>query len=316
MNPLGHKVTLPTPNSPSPEGMTNPCTMISGKYKVRILSCLSTNVADSDIESNEGYYGRGSILDNSSCHLAHNLVLKFELISFARQAKVEDPNRANFFGWHHTSRSATGYHPSIIAKESDEKQQSQLKLILSFKQYIVKGELESTLSALAFGLEHDIIDTSFLQFKGKYELVSSSILAATPLAVIHFILGGKNRILMPVQLLSHYLDKFYPSSGFLYIKIPFDVVSYKQIKNYTLNQVLSTVLKPYVRILKSAHIVFLVCGSVVVHKTPYTQLKESSAVSTPGKHKNDSVPIGTAKKPALRLHDVYPSLPKAPDLYN
>lgn len=34
-------------------------------------------------------------------------------------------------------------------------------------------------------------------------------------------------------------------------------------------------LKPYARILKSAHIVFLVCGSVVAHNAPYTQLKES-----------------------------------------
>ncbi|KAG2089641.1 hypothetical protein BD769DRAFT_1679873 [Suillus cothurnatus] len=146
----------------------------------------------------------------------------------------------------------------------------------------------------------------FLQLKGKYKLASSSILAATPLAIIHFILGGKDRIPTPIPLLSHYLDKFYPSSRFLYIEISFDIVSYQQIDNYTHDQVtivselthhlgstgcvfaflsnhseediqhvLSTVLKPYARILKSSHIVFLVCGSVVVHKTPYTQLKEA-----------------------------------------
>ncbi|KAG2087685.1 uncharacterized protein F5147DRAFT_781214 [Suillus discolor] len=185
-----------------------------------------------------------------------------------------------------------------------------------------------------FGFYHNILPEQggtpvlpgFLQLKGKYELASSSILAATPLAVVHFILGGKDRIPTPVPLLSHYLDKFYPSGGFLYIEILFDVASYQQIDNYTRDQVrtvseltshlgstgrifaflsnhseedsgwlfagkegqgegeyvamevqhvLSTVLKPYARILKSSHIVFLVCGSVVAHETPYTQLKEA-----------------------------------------
>ncbi|KAG1898922.1 uncharacterized protein F5891DRAFT_981575 [Suillus fuscotomentosus] len=185
-----------------------------------------------------------------------------------------------------------------------------------------------------FGFYHNILPEQggtpvlpgFLQLKGKYELASSSILAATPLAIVHFILGGKDRIPTPVPLLSHYLDKFYPSGGFLYIEILFDVASYQQIDNYTCNQVrtvseltshldstgcvfaflsnhseedsgwlfagkegqgegeyvamkvqhvLSTVLKPYARILKSSHIVFLVCGSVVAHETPYTQLKEA-----------------------------------------
>ncbi|KAG1892919.1 uncharacterized protein F5891DRAFT_986304 [Suillus fuscotomentosus] len=179
-----------------------------------------------------------------------------------------------------------------------------------------------------FGFYHNILPEQggtpvlpgFLQLKGKYELVSSSILAATPLAIVHFILGGKDRIPTPVPLLSHYLDKFYPSGGFLYIEILFDIASYQQIDNYTRDQVrtvseltgrvfaflsnnseedsgwlfagkegqgegeyvamevqhvLSTVLKPYARILKSSHIVFLVCGSVVVHETSYTQLKEA-----------------------------------------
>ncbi|KAG2047201.1 hypothetical protein BDR06DRAFT_1032530 [Suillus hirtellus] len=185
-----------------------------------------------------------------------------------------------------------------------------------------------------FGFYHNVLPEQggtpvlpgFLQLKGKYELASSSILAATPLAIIHFILGGKDRILTPVPLLSHYLDKFYPSGRFLYIEILFDIASYQQIDNYTRDQVrtvseltshlgstgcvfvflsnhseedsgwlfagkegqgegeyvvmevqhvLSTVLKPYARILKFSHIVFLVCGSVVAHKTPYTQLKEA-----------------------------------------
>jgi hypothetical protein len=77
----------------------------------------------------------------------------------------------------------------------------------------------------------------FLQLKGKYELASSSILAATPLAIVHFILGRKDRILTPIPLLSHYLNKFYPSGGFLYIEISFDIALYEQIDNYTHNQV-------------------------------------------------------------------------------
>ncbi|KAG1743600.1 uncharacterized protein EDB91DRAFT_1247101 [Suillus paluster] len=167
----------------------------------------------------------------------------------------------------------------------------------------------------------------FLQFNGKYELASNSILAATPLAIVHFALGAKYTISTPVPLLSHYLDKYYPNGGFLYVEISFDVATYTKIDKYTRDQVetvaklvrhlgstgrvfaflsnhseedsgwlyagkegrgegeyvamevqhvLSTVLKPYARILKSAHIVFLVCGSVVAYKTPYTQLKESS----------------------------------------
>ncbi|KAG1863116.1 hypothetical protein F4604DRAFT_1683705 [Suillus subluteus] len=166
----------------------------------------------------------------------------------------------------------------------------------------------------------------FLQFNGKYELASNSILAATPLAIVHFALGAKYTISTPVPLLSHYLDKYYPNGGFLYVEISFDVATYTKIDKYTCDQVetvaklvrhlgstgrvfaflsnhseedsgwlyagkegrgegeyvamevqhvLSTVLKPYARILKSAHIVFLVCGSVVAYKTPYTQLKES-----------------------------------------
>ncbi|KAG1740267.1 hypothetical protein EDB19DRAFT_1908441 [Suillus lakei] len=166
----------------------------------------------------------------------------------------------------------------------------------------------------------------FLQLNGKYELVSNSILAATPLTVVHFALGAKYAISTPVPLLSHYLDKYYPSGGFLYIEISFDITLYTKIDKYTCDQVetvaklvhhlgstgwvfaflsnhleedsgwlfagkegrgegeyiamevqhvLSTVLKPYARILKSAHIVFLVCGSVVAHKMPYIQLKQS-----------------------------------------
>ncbi|KAG1747473.1 hypothetical protein EDB19DRAFT_1826196 [Suillus lakei] len=185
-----------------------------------------------------------------------------------------------------------------------------------------------------FGFYHNILPEEggtpllpgFLQLNGKYELASNSILAAMPLAIVHFSLGAKYPISTPVPLLSHYLDKYYPSGGFLYVEISFDIASYTKINKYTRDQVetvaklvrhlgstgrvfaflsnhleedsgwlfagkegqgdgeyvamevqhvLSTVLKPYTRILKSAHIVFLVCGSVVAHETPYTQLKES-----------------------------------------
>ncbi|KAG1879765.1 hypothetical protein F4604DRAFT_1922977 [Suillus subluteus] len=166
-----------------------------------------------------------------------------------------------------------------------------------------------------FGFYHNILPEEggtpilpgFPRLNGKYELASNSILAATPLTIVHFTLGAKYAISTPIPLLSHYLNKYYPSSGFLYDEISFNVASYTKIDKYTHDQVktvaklvrhlgstgrvlafltnhseedsvqhvLSTVLMPYARILKSTHIVFLVCGSVVEHNVPYTQLKES-----------------------------------------
>ncbi|KAG1892059.1 hypothetical protein F4604DRAFT_1912790 [Suillus subluteus] len=168
----------------------------------------------------------------------------------------------------------------------------------------------------------------FLRLNGKYEMASSSIMAATPIVLIHFILvgDGDDTICTPVALISKFLGTFYPNGGFTYVEITFDVTSHDKIDAYNLLQVdrvvqimqhlgstgrmvaffsnhseqdygwlyggqapkedgsgleyvamevshvLTTVFSPYSMVLKNAHVIFLVCGSVVAHHNTYAQL--------------------------------------------
>ena len=60
----------------------------------------------------------------------------------------------------------------------------------------------------------------------------ASLMSSAPLAAIHFVLGGKGSICTPVPLLTHYLEKYYPSHGFLNIEVPFDVESNAKVEEY------------------------------------------------------------------------------------
>ncbi|KAG1738156.1 uncharacterized protein EDB91DRAFT_1249475 [Suillus paluster] len=141
----------------------------------------------------------------------------------------------------------------------------------------------------------------FLQVNGRFETASSVVLAATPIAVIHFIICGSNKVVMPVPLLSHYLDYYFPNGRYFYLKVPFDITMHKKIADMSwpfsdhseedsgwlfagkekgkfvamsISQVLSTVLGPYHGILSLAIMVFLVCGSVMAHDDAFGELQE------------------------------------------
>ncbi|KAG1850367.1 hypothetical protein DFJ58DRAFT_729245 [Suillus subalutaceus] len=147
----------------------------------------------------------------------------------------------------------------------------------------------------------------FLQLNGKFETASCTLLASTPIAVIHFIIGANDEVITPVPLLSHYLEHFYPSGRYVYLEVVFNVATHKKIDTYTLmqqaqvaeltqhldsgwlfagkvkdkyiamsiSQVLSTVLCPYASILKAANMVFLVCGSIVAYEDSFVNLKDT-----------------------------------------
>ncbi|KAG2063001.1 hypothetical protein BDR04DRAFT_1203066, partial [Suillus decipiens] len=63
-----------------------------------------------------------------------------------------------------------------------------------------------------------------------------NMLAAVHIAVIHFILGGSNEIIMPVPFLSHYLSHYFPNGGYFYLEVPFDVAMHRTICSYTCTQ--------------------------------------------------------------------------------
>ncbi|KAG0698255.1 hypothetical protein DFH29DRAFT_1071219 [Suillus ampliporus] len=142
-----------------------------------------------------------------------------------------------------------------------------------------------------------------LRLNGIFETVSCAVLAAAPIAAIHFILGGSKEIVTPVPFLSHYLSHYFPNGGYLYLEVPFDIATHRTIRSYTctqeacvtqedsgwlfagkekgtfvamsVSQVLSTVLGPYSGILRGAMMVFLVCGSVVAHDDSFGQLQQT-----------------------------------------
>ncbi|KAG1887373.1 hypothetical protein F4604DRAFT_1917197 [Suillus subluteus] len=153
----------------------------------------------------------------------------------------------------------------------------------------------------------------FLQLRGNFETASCSLLASTPLAIIHFIIGASDEVITPVPILSRYLEHFYPNGGYTYLEVVFDVATHQKIDDYTrlqdarvaqlkrhlgpagrifagwlfagkikgkfiamsVSQVLSTVFAPYVSLLKAANIVFLVCGSVVEYEDSFVELKQA-----------------------------------------
>jgi hypothetical protein len=73
----------------------------------------------------------------------------------------------------------------------------------------------------------------FLQLTGRFETGSCATLAAKPIAVIHFIVGGSDEVVTPVPLLSLYLKYFFPTGGYIYLEVPFDVTTHKKISAYT-----------------------------------------------------------------------------------
>jgi hypothetical protein len=66
-----------------------------------------------------------------------------------------------------------------------------------------------------------------------FETASCAVLAAVPIVVIHFILGGSNEIVTPVPFLSHYLSHYFPNGGYVYVEVPFDVATHRTIRSYT-----------------------------------------------------------------------------------
>ncbi|KAG1750984.1 hypothetical protein EDD22DRAFT_957842 [Suillus occidentalis] len=74
---------------------------------------------------------------------------------------------------------------------------------------------------------------SFLRLNGMFETASGAVLAAAPIVVIHFILGGSNEIVTPVPFLSHYLSHYFPNGGYVYVEVPFDVATHRTIRSYT-----------------------------------------------------------------------------------
>ncbi|KAG1863083.1 hypothetical protein F4604DRAFT_1929253 [Suillus subluteus] len=147
----------------------------------------------------------------------------------------------------------------------------------------------------------------FLQLRGNFETASCSLLASTPLAIIHFIIGASDEVITPIPILSRYLEHFYPNGGYTYLEVvtrgslnlsdilgPLDAFSRffsnhsKQDSGWlfagkikgkfiamSVSQVLSTVFAPYVSLLKAANIVFLVCGSVVEYEDSFVELKQA-----------------------------------------
>ncbi|KAG1864357.1 hypothetical protein F4604DRAFT_1928800 [Suillus subluteus] len=73
----------------------------------------------------------------------------------------------------------------------------------------------------------------FLQLNGNFETASCTLLASTPIAIIHFIIGANDEVITPVPLLSHYLQHFYPNGGYTYLEIVFDVATHQKIDVYT-----------------------------------------------------------------------------------
>ncbi|KAG2360218.1 hypothetical protein BDR07DRAFT_1378129 [Suillus spraguei] len=74
---------------------------------------------------------------------------------------------------------------------------------------------------------------AFLHLNGRFETGSCVVLAAAPIAVIHFIVGGSNEVVTPVPLLLHYLVHYIPDRGYIYLKVAFDVTMHKSICRYT-----------------------------------------------------------------------------------
>ncbi|KIK31623.1 hypothetical protein CY34DRAFT_19739, partial [Suillus luteus UH-Slu-Lm8-n1] len=76
----------------------------------------------------------------------------------------------------------------------------------------------------------------FLELNGKFETASCSLLAATPIAIIHFIIGANDEVITPVPLLSRYLQHFYPNGGYTYLEVVFDVSTHQKIDAYNRTQ--------------------------------------------------------------------------------
>ncbi|KAG1718762.1 hypothetical protein EDB19DRAFT_1920080 [Suillus lakei] len=72
----------------------------------------------------------------------------------------------------------------------------------------------------------------FLQLRGKFKTASCSLLASTPVAIIHFIVGANDEVITPVPILSRYLEHCYPNGGYTYLEVVFDVATHQKINDY------------------------------------------------------------------------------------
>ncbi|KAG1848037.1 hypothetical protein F4604DRAFT_1687899 [Suillus subluteus] len=52
----------------------------------------------------------------------------------------------------------------------------------------------------------------FLQLNGKFETTTCMLLASAPIALIYFVIGAHDKVVMPVPLLDQYLQHFYPDA--------------------------------------------------------------------------------------------------------
>jgi hypothetical protein len=62
------------------------------------------------------------------------------------------------------------------------------------------------------------------------------LFTSTPIALIHFVIGAHDEVIMPVPLLDQYLQHFYPNSGYIFLEVPFDVATHEKIDTYTCTQ--------------------------------------------------------------------------------
>ncbi|KAG2031760.1 hypothetical protein BDR03DRAFT_1015795 [Suillus americanus] len=69
----------------------------------------------------------------------------------------------------------------------------------------------------------------FLQLNGKFEAVSCTLLASMLVAIIDFIISATDEVIMPVPLLSHYLEHFFPNGGYTYLEVVFNIVTHQTL---------------------------------------------------------------------------------------
>jgi hypothetical protein len=63
-----------------------------------------------------------------------------------------------------------------------------------------------------------------------------TLFTSTPIALIHFVIGAHDEVITPVPLLDQSLQHFYPNSGYIFLKVPFDVATHEKIDTYTCTQ--------------------------------------------------------------------------------
>ncbi|KAG1838504.1 hypothetical protein C8R48DRAFT_680061 [Suillus tomentosus] len=96
---------------------------------------------------------------------------------------------------------------------------------------------------------------SFLHLNGRYEMASSSIMAARPITFIHFIFSGEDPICTLVSII--YCGWLYASQATKENGSSLEYVT------MTVSYMLTTILSAYLMVLKNAHIIFLLMLAVL-----------------------------------------------------